>query len=108
MNIFEMILTLAIPLGAVAWGVNIYHQKGTWFLAGWNTMSQEERATYNEEAICHLFGRCVVFCGVGAFLLLYGSFQQNDFIICAGLGVVAIMIILSIIIPKINRKKYRK
>ena len=108
MNIFEMILTLAIPLGAVVWGVNIYHQKGTWFLAGWNTMSQEERATYNEEAICHLFGRYVVFCGVGAFLLLYGSFQQNDFIICAGLGVVAIMIILSIIIPKINRKKYRK
>ena len=108
MNIFEMILTLAIPLGAVVWGVNIYHQKGTWFLAGWNTMSQEERATYNEEASCQLFGRCVVFCGVGAFLLLYGSFQQNDFIICAGLGVVAIMIILSIIIPKINRKKYRK
>lgn len=108
MNIFEMILTLAISLGAVVWGVNIYHQKGTWFLAGWNTMSQEERATYNEEAICHLFGRCVVFCGVGAFLLLYESFQQNDFIICAGLGVVAIMIILSIVIPKINRKKYRK
>ena len=108
MNIFEMILTLAIPLGAVVWGVNIYHQKGTWFLAGWNTMSQEERATDNEEAICHLFGRCVVFCGVGAFLLLYGSFQQNDFIICAGLGVVAIMIILSIVIPKINRKKYRR
>ena len=108
MNIFEMILTLAIPLGAVVWGVNIYHQKGAWFLVGWNTMSQEERATYNEEAICHLFGRCVVFCGVGAFLLLYGSFQQNDFIICAGLGVVAIMIILSIVIPKINRKKYRR
>lgn len=108
MNIFEMILTLAIPLEAVVWGVNIYHQKGTWFLAGWNTMSQEERATYNEEAICHLFGRCVVFCGVGAFLLLYRSFQQNDFIICAGLGVVAILIILSIVIPKINRKKYRR
>lgn len=87
MNIFEMILTLAIPLGAVVWGVNIYHQKGTWFLAGWNTMSQEERATYNEEAICHLFGRCVVFCGVGAFLLLYGSFQQNDFIICGPVSI---------------------
>lgn len=56
MNIFEIIITLAISLGAVVWGVNIYHQKGTWFLAGWNTMSKEEKATYNEEAICHLFG----------------------------------------------------
>lgn len=102
------IFTLAISLGAVVWGVNIYHQKGTWFLAGWNTMSKEEKATYNEEAICHLFGRCVVFCGIGAFLLLYGSFNQNVFILCSGLGIIAIMVILSIVIPKINIKKYRK
>lgn len=104
MNIFEIIITLAISLGAVVWGVNIYHQKGTWFLAGWNTMSKEEKATYNEEAICHLFGRCVVFCGIGAFLLLYGSFNQNVFILCSGLGIIAIMVILSIVIPKINIK----
>ena len=57
MNFFEIVLTLAISLGAVVWGVNIYNQKGTWFLAGWNTMSKEEKATYNEKAICHLFGR---------------------------------------------------
>ena len=108
MNIFEIIITLAISLGAVVWGVNIYHQKGTWFLAGWNTMSKEEKAPYNEEANCHLFGRCVVFCGIGAFLLLYGSFNQNVFILCSGLGIIAIMVILSIVIPKINIKKYRK
>ena len=108
MSIFEIILTLVISLGAVIWGVNIYNQKGTWFLAGWNTMSRAEKATYNEEAICHLFGRCVVLCGVGAFLLLYGSFNNNDFILCIGLGIVAIMVILSIVVPKINPKKYRK
>ena len=60
MNFFEIVLTLAISLGAVVWGVNIYNQKGTWFLAGWNTMSKEEKATYNEKAICHLFGKCVI------------------------------------------------
>ena len=61
MSILEMILTLLIPWGAVLWGVNIYHQKGTWFLAGWNTMREEEKASYNEEEMCHLFGRCVIF-----------------------------------------------
>ena len=50
MNFFEIVLTLAISLGAVVWGVNIYNQKGTWFLAGWNTMSKEEKATYNEKS----------------------------------------------------------
>ena len=108
MNFFEIVLTLAISLGAVVWGVNIYNQKGTWFLAGWNTMSKEEKATYNEKAICHLFGKCVVFCGIGAFLLLCGSFNHNDFVLCVGLGIIAIMVILSIIIPKINPKKYRQ
>lgn len=34
MTIFEIIFTLVISLGAVIWGVNIYNQKGTWFLAG--------------------------------------------------------------------------
>ena len=28
MNFFEIVLTLAISLGAVVWGVNIYNQKG--------------------------------------------------------------------------------
>ena len=78
MTIFEIILTLAISLGAVIWGVNIYNQKGTWFLAGWNTMKKEEKASYNEEAICHLFGRCVVFCGIGIFLVLYGRKRKSS------------------------------
>lgn len=108
MSILEMILTLLISWGAVLWGVNIYHQKGTCFLAGWNTMREEEKASYNEEEMCHLFGRCVIFCGVGAFLLLYGSFNQNDYILCSGIGVVAIAVILSILLPKINPGKYRK
>ena len=108
MEVFEIALTLAISLGAVIWGVNIYYQKGTWFLAGWNTMQDKEKATYNEEAMCHLFGSCVVGCGIGVFLLLFGSFNNNDYVLCAGLGIIAVMVILSIIIPKINIKKYRK
>lgn len=108
MSILEIILTLAFSLGAVIWGVNIYHQRGTWFLAGWNTMSGEEKARYNEKAICHLFGRCIVICGVGVFLLLYGSFSDNDPVLCAGLGIIASMVILSIAVPKINPEKYHK
>lgn len=108
MSILEIILTLAFSLGAVIWGVNIYHQKGTWLLAGWNTMSREEKAQYNEEEICHLFGRCVVICGVGVFLLLYGSFNNNDPVLCIGLGIIAAMVVLSIAVPKINPEKYHK
>lgn len=108
MNIFEILLIIIIPSGAIVWGLNIYNQKGTWFLAGWNTMKKEERETYNEKAMCRLFGRCVSFCGVGVALLLYGSFNHNDIILLVGLGIMAAMVIASIMIPKINSSKYRK
>ncbi len=108
MSVFEILFILVISLGTVIWGVNIYNQKGIWFLAGWNTMRKEKKKTYNEEELCHLYGRCVVFCGIGEFLLLYGSFNYNDVVLCTGLGIVAVMVILSITIPKINPKKYRK
>lgn len=76
MSILEMILTLLIPWGAVLWGVNIYHQKGTWFLAGWNTMREEEKASYNVEEMCHLFGRCVIFCGEEHFFCFMAALTR--------------------------------
>ena len=54
MNLWEAILTLAVPLAAVIWGVNICHQRGLWLLAGWNTMGPEERGTYHQKALCRL------------------------------------------------------
>ena len=51
MSLFEIIITLLIPLGAIIWGICIYFQKGTWLLAGWNTMSKEKKNTYNEKNI---------------------------------------------------------
>ena len=73
MEVLKIVLILGISWAAVIWGVNLCHQRGTWFLAGWNTMRKEKRETYNEKEMCRLYGRCVVFCGVGVFLLLYGS-----------------------------------
>ena len=73
MSIFEIVLTLIISLGAVIWGVNIYNQKGTWFL--WLEYHEKRRkGKPTMKKRCAIwFGRCVVFCGIGAFLLLYGS-----------------------------------
>lgn len=41
MSWVELIITFGISVGAVVWGFNIYHQRGTWFLAGWNTMRSD-------------------------------------------------------------------
>ena len=69
MSWVELIITFGISVGAVVWGFNIYHQRGTWFLAGWNTMRKENKATYNVQALCQLYGKCVMGCGLGLFLV---------------------------------------
>lgn len=55
MSWVELIITFGISVGAVVWGFNIYHQRGTWFLAGWNTMRKENKATYNVQVLCQLY-----------------------------------------------------
>lgn len=107
MTLFEITITVLIPLGIIIWGICVYFQKGTWLLAGWNTLSKEKKNTYNKKNICQLYGKCVAVCGIGFFLLLYGSFSYNNIILLSGIGIVALMIILAIIVPMINPKKYR-
>ena len=102
MTLFEIIITVLISLGIIIWGICVYFQKGTWLLAGWNTLSKEKKNTYNKKNICQLYGKCVAVCGIGFFLLLYGSFSYNNVILLSGIGIVALMIILTIIVPMIN------
>ena len=100
MSWVELIITFGISVGAVVWGFNIYHQRGTWFLAGWNT--------YNVQALCQLYGKCVMGCGLGLFLLLYGSFSGQNPPLLVGLGLFMVMVVLSILLPIFNPKRYRK
>ena len=92
MEVLKIVLILGISWAAVIWGVNLCHQRGTWFLAGWNTMRKEKRETYNEKEMCRL----------------YGSFYDRDAVLLAGLGIIALMVVLSIVVPIIHPEKYRK
>ena len=47
MTLFEITITVLIPLGIIIWGICVYFQKGTWLLAGWNTLSKEKGCIIN-------------------------------------------------------------
>ena len=77
MSIWEIILTVGVPLAAVIWGVNICHQRGTWFLAGWNTMREEKKGSPGRRGdvpsvrkMCRRLRRRPVSFAVGQLLLL--------------------------------------
>lgn len=108
MTWIELIITLGFSVGAVLWGWNIYHQRGIWLLAGWNTMKKETRAAYNATALCQLYGKCVMGCGPGLFLLLFGSFSGQNILLLIGLAIFAVMVVLSILLPFLIPHKYRR
>ena len=55
MEVWEWTLTIALPLAALLWGAALRHQRGTWFLAGWNTLPPEEKASWQAKALCRLY-----------------------------------------------------
>ena len=107
MEVLKIVLILGISWAAVIWGVNLCHQRGTWFLAGWNTLPPEEKASWQAKALCRLYGTCVMGCGLGLFLLLYGSFQGEDLPLLLGLGIFGAMVVLSLVLPRLCPKRYR-
>ena len=102
MEVWEWTLTIALPLAALLWGAALRHQRGTWFLAGWNTLPPEEKASWQAKALCRLYGTCVMGCGLGLFLLLYGSFQGEDLPLLLGLGIFG-----ALVLPRLCPKRYR-
>ena len=106
MEVLKIVLILGISWAAVIWGVNLCHQRGTWFLAGWNTLPPEEKGAWQAKALCRLYGTCVMGCGLGLFLLLYGSFQGEDLPLLLGLGIFGAMVVLSLVLPRLCPKRY--
>ena len=109
MSLFEIILTLALSWGMVLWGHGHLPPEGH-LLSG--RVEHHAQGTKRRPATGRPCVTCWAgawsFCGVGVFLLLYGSFNDSDRILCAGLGLIGVMVLLSILVPKLNPKKYRK
>ena len=61
------IITAVFSLLLVAMGVFIYRSKGWWLIAGYNMLSEAERAKYDKKAICRFTGKVVMLVGVLTF-----------------------------------------
>lgn len=112
--IFMCILTAAF----LALGVALMFGKGSWFIAGYNTASEEEKATFDKKKLCRSMGTfCLVLSGMlvyltyNCFRVEKGQMQEHDliqvgFIFCA--VVLAGVIIEMIYANKFCRKKDEK
>jgi len=91
---------LGIAVLMYAIGVFIKWKKVTWLISGYNTSSEEEKKKYDIDKLCHhmsnfIFILASIWLVMTLCMLIFP--EQEELLICIGLGVESIAMILGII-----------
>ncbi|KIL53554.1 hypothetical protein KP77_05300 [Jeotgalibacillus alimentarius] len=73
-------------------GVVFSRGKGASLIAGYNTMPEDEKAKYDEVALCKFMGKIMY--GVSFSLLLFGLSEILNFPILLGVGIVLLFVLI--------------
>lgn len=89
-------------------GIVLFCGKGSFLIAGYNTASPEERAKYDEKAMCRAVG-CMMFACAACFgLLMLSDVLQSMALLWIGLVAFFIVIIAGVIYMNTSKKVKRK
>ena len=91
-------MEMLIPLGGMilllSLGIALLQGKGAWLIAGYNTLSDEEKAKYDELALCKATGKMMF--GITfsmAFISLGELFQLEGLVITGVVLMIAIILV---------------
>lgn len=105
-----MTMELLVPLGGMllffAMSITFLQGKGAILIAGYNTMSAEEKAKYDEVALCKATGKLMLGIPFSMALIFLGELFHLDWLIVAGI-ILMIAIILSGVISMNKGDRYK-
>lgn len=91
--------------------VLLFHGKGKWLIAGYNTMSKEERKKVDEKKLCKAMGSLCIVCCIMLCIMAYlgyrvdtGLMNENAMLPFALFFIIVIIITLIIISRYVNNK----
>ena len=92
-----MISKVILILLFLALGVVFACGKGRWLIAGYNTMSERERAKYDEKKLMKIMSRGMFAAAGGELLSLLGSLLGYRPLEYAGIGLIAVTVVVLVI-----------
>lgn len=105
------IITLIIAFIFLIISVFLFHGKGKWLIAGYNTMSKEERKRFDEKKLCKAVGSlcavcCIMLCIIASlgYRADTGLMNETDMLPFALFFIIVIIITLIVIGRYINKK----
>lgn len=105
------IIILIIALTFLIMSILLFRGKGKWLIAGYNTMSKEERKKFDEKKLCKAVGSLCVVCCMLLCIMAYlgyrvdtGLMNENDMLPFALFFIIVIIVTLIIISRYIDKK----
>lgn len=108
------IITLVIGLLFIVMGIALFCGKGSWLIAGYNTMSPQEKEKYDEKKLCKAASVVCVLCSLMLFVMSYLGYRvdrrlmsEKDMLIfvVAFIAVITVAIFAALIYMNTKAKK---
>lgn len=106
-DIFSLVITGLLALGILAAAVLLICGKGGRLLAGYNTMTPEERTAFDERALCRFWGKILLPMGVFLPMAAVGGIYDKVWPALAYLALVLGLVAFAIIYSNTG-KRFRK
>lgn len=103
----EMLIPLVGMILLLILGIALLQGKGAWLIAGYNTLSDEEKAKYDEKALCKATGKMMFGITFSTVFIFLGELFQLKGVVIAGV-VLMIAIILAGVIYINTGRRYLK
>ena len=97
MTTMEMLVSLSGMLLFFILSIVFLQGKGAILIAGYNTMSAEEKAKYDEVALCKATGKMMLGITFSMTLIFMGEFFQLEWLLIAGISLMIAIIIGGVI-----------
>ena len=99
---------LGVTVLLVVLGLVFFRGKGAFLIAGYNTASKEEKAKYDEKALCRFMGR-LMFAMAGCWALVaLGTLLDRLWIYYLGLGLFLTVIFGGVLYANTGRRFQKK
>ena len=85
---FLLILAVLVVLGLI-----LLSGRGAWLIAGYNTMPPEEKARYDQKALCRTMGKLLLTMAACVALATVGYGLDRSWLVWCGFGLLTVVMI---------------
>lgn len=93
----DWIIMSAVSLMFFGLGAMFRKGKGAFLIAGYNTMSEKEKAQYDEKALCRSMGKLMYLLGVCFAAVTAAAILEIIWLMWTGIGVFLAIIIIDVV-----------